>query len=776
MAIRHAFTSAIADGGNSALVQPSNWNANHEIDEIITAAVTYYVCPSGQTVANYNGDGLNTAVTPSDSNSGLTKALPLATIAAAAAKIAGKVLLAPVTIQLADTDATKAYFPDNVEFNAICAGAAPYSSALQRAIYGRLDVFPTAYVYVKGNLTTPNNVNVTGASTYNGTTSTKDCAFLARNTYLRVNGMKLNYFRSANGDGGAIEGHCSVLVAENINCTSDHTGNDGSLVSGFEHSHIMFGGTNNVTNSGILRASVGSKWQTYSPTGYASCAFTHSGTNVFVMFSNEKSHGMFQGGTWTFAGAGTYSILTAFAGSTINMNNDATTTITVNAASSTFNDARQDSAIFDTSGTASTPVTFTSMLRRAFVRNGSHVSYNGTTAGSSADSCDGGSTIANGTFPYVLKTTSTLEGYQEMKEISAPATPATDCIRFYCKDNGSGVSKLYYKDSAGTEIGPLGAAGATLAGNTFTGAQLISESGIQKPLEIIRTDTGQTQFSCNSGGSNAWESFVINAERRSNTYASPSFVADGYDILSFNGAVYGSGSGASAVYNQAAQILFEAAGTSSSSSSPGRITMSTTPAASTTLVERFRIDENGDITAPNIRGAATNWCGAIYTSITPVTVSANVSTAQNLMSFSVPAGSMNKLLKSLRIFGRGLYTTAGAQTPTLTVAITIGGVSVLSFVSTATTASQTNLPWEFEAWITTSLVGSSGTVEAHGQMQIKLGSGASGASTDFLDTNTAASSAINLTNANTLQVTITSSTASASNSFTQRQMIAELMN
>jgi hypothetical protein len=34
MAIKHAFTSGIADGGDATLVQPSNWNADHTIEEI----------------------------------------------------------------------------------------------------------------------------------------------------------------------------------------------------------------------------------------------------------------------------------------------------------------------------------------------------------------------------------------------------------------------------------------------------------------------------------------------------------------------------------------------------------------------------------------------------------------------------------------------------------------------------------------------------------------------------------------------------------------------
>ena len=48
-----------------------------------------------------------------------------------------------------------------------------------------------------------------------------------------------------------------------------------------------------------------------------------------------------------------------------------------------------------------------------------------------------------------------LDSYFQFKEITAPGTPQDDHLRLYAKDNGSGVSALYYKDDAGTEVGPL---------------------------------------------------------------------------------------------------------------------------------------------------------------------------------------------------------------------------------------------------------------------------------------------------------------------------------
>lgn len=33
MAIKHAFTSGVSDGADTTVVRPSNWNANHTIDD-----------------------------------------------------------------------------------------------------------------------------------------------------------------------------------------------------------------------------------------------------------------------------------------------------------------------------------------------------------------------------------------------------------------------------------------------------------------------------------------------------------------------------------------------------------------------------------------------------------------------------------------------------------------------------------------------------------------------------------------------------------------------
>jgi hypothetical protein len=303
---------------------------------------------------------------------------------------------------------------------------------------------------------------------------------------------------------------------------------------------------------------------------------------------------MFEGGTWTFSGNGTYYCWMAWTNSSINWNADATTSITYNCPNATECYAAQNSNINQGAGTNMT-VTITSLGYRARARNRSFVSYGGTVAATNANVVDGGSMVAYGNFPFQVKETSSIGGYQDFTEIAAPSAPPADTARFYAKDNGSGVTKLYYKDSANTEIEIGGAgSGATLGANNFTGAQTIKVNNIQ-PLKLVRTGTGQTQFAVTSGGSNAWESAVFNVERWNGTTGAPSVLSDGMDIMTFNGAAWQSGAYDGGVYEASGSFTLEADGSHGSGSTPGRWVWYTTPSGSTSPAERFRIDKNGNV-------------------------------------------------------------------------------------------------------------------------------------------------------------------------------------
>lgn len=164
--------------------------------------------------------------------------------------------------------------------------------------------------------------------------------------------------------------------------------------------------------------------------------------------------------------------------------------------------------------------------------------------------------------------------------------------------------------------------------------------------------------------------------------------------------------------------------------------------------------------------------------ITPVTVSADLTTDQNLLSLSVPAAALNVVGRTLRVSGAGLYTTQAGQTPTLTFKVKLGSLTLLSWTTVATTASATDIPWNFAIDLATAVIGAAGTLEAHGNLLVNLGTTAGVDSNIIPDTNTATVGTVDLTAAQTLQVTIAFSTQPLTpfNAATQRQLAVGIVN
>ena len=184
----------------------------------------------------------------------------------------------------------------------------------------------------------------------------------------------------------------------------------------------------------------------------------------------------------------------------------------------------------------------------------------------------------------------------------------------------------------------------------------------------------------------------------------------------------------------------------------------------------------GNVVVDKATSAYANIGGLSNSNTTAVTVNTDTTSDQSLMSYTVPAKMMNRAGRLMRVRGYGVYTTQAGQTPTVTIKVKLGAVTVASWVSAATTASQTNKPFNFDCDIVCASTGATGTVEAHGKTVIQIGSGTNGAdSAVHSDTNTAASSAIDLTASNSLQITATFSTStSPANAATQRLMTVEV--
>ena len=133
-----------------------------------------------------------------------------------------------------------------------------------------------------------------------------------------------------------------------------------------------------------------------------------------------------------------------------------------------------------------------------------------------------------------------------------------------------------------------------------------------------------------------------------------------------------------------------------------------------------------------------------------------ITTAQNLISKALNAGFLNRTGRTLLLTGFGIFTTP-AGTPNLTFALTLGGVTLASITTANTAGSGTNIPFQFSFEMTVASTGASGTIESHSTISAGITAVAAAAMATYADTNVAVSSAVNLTSALTLLVTIAAS-------------------
>src|SRR6266550_2766071 len=176
----------------------------------------------------------------------------------------------------------------------------------------------------------------------------------------------------------------------------------------------------------------------------------------------------------------------------------------------------------------------------------------------------------------------------------------------------------------------------------------------------------------------------------------------------------------------------------------------------------------------NNNGTASFSGAWVNTNVTPVTVNAAVASDQNLMSASVPAGTLNRAGRTLRIWLAGVYNTPAASTSTITVKVKLGSLTLLSMVTAALASLQsTNGQFNISGYLTVQTAGATAAFEPHGNLIIDLGAGNTVADSTYADVNIATRGTLDITTAQTLQVTIAFSNASASNTATQRQMVLE---
>jgi hypothetical protein len=176
----------------------------------------------------------------------------------------------------------------------------------------------------------------------------------------------------------------------------------------------------------------------------------------------------------------------------------------------------------------------------------------------------------------------------------------------------------------------------------------------------------------------------------------------------------------------------------------------------------------------------------VCVNVTPVTVTANVTTDQNLMACTLAANTLNVVGRTLKLWVAGVYTTPAASVATINLKAklcTVSGcgsgtvVNLATITSSANPGTVTNNAYNLTLYPVTQTAGASSVYEAHGVMGIDLGATTTSADTFFNDTNTAVSSpVIDSTAQLFLQISTAFSVASASNSSTERQLIVEVLN
>lgn len=195
----------------------------------------------------------------------------------------------------------------------------------------------------------------------------------------------------------------------------------------------------------------------------------------------------------------------------------------------------------------------------------------------------------------------------------------------------------------------------------------------------------------------------------------------------------------------------------------------TTPAAGAVWIDSQGVPSFSEVSGSTIRvsGALT-----VLNAQAPLTA---VTTAQNLLSFSLPAGLLNVAAKTLRISGTGIFTNSSGSTANVTIASSVAAVST-STVSTGATVVTgiTNGQFEFDIMLQTATTGATGAINGHQTQSFQIATTLGSALAYYADQLTGNSSSVNLTTADTLLVTIASTQSLAS--VTLLQGLIEILN
>jgi hypothetical protein len=168
-----------------------------------------------------------------------------------------------------------------------------------------------------------------------------------------------------------------------------------------------------------------------------------------------------------------------------------------------------------------------------------------------------------------------------------------------------------------------------------------------------------------------------------------------------------------------------------------------------------------------------------FTSTANTLVNPTAATDTQLVEISLGAGYLNTANKVIHVHADGIWVTGTTQTPTQNFKVklcTVSGcgsgtvLTLLTWTSGAATASTTET-WIIDGNIGTRVSGSSGTLLAHGQADLPVGTTANTAAAILHDVNTTVTSTIDLTAALFLDIMTNTSTQSTTKNSTTIQTV-----
>ena len=197
-------------------------------------------------------------------------------------------------------------------------------------------------------------------------------------------------------------------------------------------------------------------------------------------------------------------------------------------------------------------------------------------------------------------------------------------------------------------------------------------------------------------------------------------------------------------------------------------------APTTSVAGDYWYDSTQKSLAEGMVAGASIFKSGVVASVGAQTALTTLTTIQTAYTKALPAALLSVVGKTLRVKGAGVFTNASGSSALVTLTISVLGTAFVIATAADVITAITNGQFNFEMNFTTVSAGATGTVEAHGVLNIQKSATLTVALQTIADQITAVSGAIDLTAAGNLLIQFTSSQTLSS--LTLRQASIEILN